>query len=337
MYILKNESGQFFECNYSCDNAIFINLEKEKFFITDARYFIEADECIKNAKVVQSDDLIKTAKEILKQNCVVDLEFDPWDFCVAEFENLKENLEINFIKKSNFSQTARIVKKPNEIELLKKSAKLGEYCFDEFAKYLKEQGEGKTEIELNFIAAQIFRKNFGDLSFNPIFAINENAAKAHALPTSKKLKKGDLVLLDAGGKFKRYCSDRTRTAFFDENFNFTKLQNFKNEFINKIYQIVLQSQTKAIKAIKPGVKAFQIDKIARDVIAKSGYEKYFFHSTGHGVGIDIHELPRISKSDETILKEGMVFSVEPGIYIKDKFGIRIEDVVLVTKNGCEIL
>ena len=167
--------------------------------------------------------------------------------------------------------------------------------------------------------------------------MNENAAKAHALPTEKKLKKGDLVLLDAGGKFQRYCSDRTRTAFFDENFNFSKKQNFKNNFINEIYNIVLQAQEEAIKAIKPGVKACQIDKIARDFISKKGYEEFFFHSTGHGVGVDIHELPRISKKDETILKEGMVFSIEPGIYLQDKFGVRIEDVVLVTKNGCEIL
>ena len=195
-----------------------------------------------------------------------------------------------------------------------------------------------SEKELHFNASFIFRqKNELGLSFDPIVAINENAAKAHALPGDKILKRGDLLLLDAGVKFNRYCSDRTRTACFDENFNFSKEQKFKNTKMQEIYEIVKEAQAAAIKVAKAGVRACEIDLAARSVIAKAGYEKAFFHSTGHGVGVDIHELPVISARSETLIKEGMVFSVEPGIYLENEFGVRIEDVVVAREGGCEIL
>jgi len=151
------------------------------------------------------------------------------------------------------------------------------------------------------------------------------------------LRYGDLLLLDAGVKFNRYCSDRTRTACFDENFNFGKEQNFKNAKRQEIYEIVKEAQALAIAAVMPGKKASEIDVAARDFIAAQGYGEAFFHSTGHGVGVDIHELPFISKRGDTVLQEGMVFSVEPGIYLPGEFGVRIEDVVVVRENEAEIL
>ena len=157
------------------------------------------------------------------------------------------------------------------------------------------------------------------------------------MPSKKRLRHGDLLLLDAGIKFNRYCSDRTRTACFDENFNFGKEQNFKNAKRQEIYEIVKEAQALAIAAVMPGKKAREIDAAARDFIAAQGYGEAFFHSTGHGVGVDIHELPFISKRGDTVLKEGMVFSVEPGIYLPGEFGVRIEDVVVVRENGAEIL
>lgn len=157
------------------------------------------------------------------------------------------------------------------------------------------------------------------------------------MPSDDTLKNADLILVDAGIKFKRYCSDRTRTAIFDENINFKKSQNFKNQKQQEIFEIVKEAQNLAIKAVKPGIKACQIDKIARDFITENGFKEAFFHSTGHGVGLDIHELPNISPKDDTILQKGMVFSIEPGIYLQNEFGVRIEDVVAVSDDGCEIL
>lgn len=336
-FILKNENAIFYECGYSCDNALYLSLKDECFFITDARYSIEARENIKNATVIESNSLIKDAKKLIKKFNIKKISFDPLSFSVSEFKNLSSSLNLNFKSSPNFSQKKREIKSQHEINLLKEAAKLGEKCFDDLAKFINES-KNLSEEEINFNAQMIFRQNGAlNLSFEPITAINANAAKAHALPTKTKLKNGDLLLVDGGIKFKRYCSDRTRTAFFDNKLNFSKDQIYKNQKHQEIYDIVKEAQYQAIKAIKPGILACEVDSIARDFIAKNGYGKEFFHSTGHGVGLDIHELPIISPKSKTKLKEGMVFSVEPGIYLENEFGVRIEDVVVVTKNGCEIL
>lgn len=338
-FILKDENAVFYECGYSCDNEIFIKIGKEAFFITDARYCSEAREIIKNAKVIDAKNgLIKEARLLLRKMGVKNLYFNPNDFSVADFKTLSSSLNIMFKSKPNFSQLKRIIKSPQEIEILKKTSEFGANRFDELSKFIQKNGLNMSEEELNFNAQNIFRDHgkFG-LSFEPIIAINANAAKAHALPTKTRLKYGDLLLVDAGIKFKRYCSDRTRMAEILSEFNFEKDKKFNDAKKQDIYNIVKEAQENAIKAIKPGIMACEIDLKARQTIAKFGYEDKFIHSTGHGVGLDIHELPNINKRSQTILQEGMVFSIEPGIYLEGEFGVRIEDVVVVTKNGCEIL
>ncbi|MGP1485288.1 MAG: M24 family metallopeptidase [Campylobacter sp.] len=338
-FILKDENAVFYECGYSCDNAIFLNLDGKKFFLTDSRYAIEAAQFCKNTTVIESEQgLIKDTRLFLRKKNIKVLHYNPRDFNVADFENLQKGLNVRFKAIDNFSQISRLIKNEEEIKNLKEAANLGAKCFDEFAEFVRKNGEGMSEEELFFNAEMIFKQQGKlALSFSPIVAINENTAKAHALPGKKRLKFGDLLLLDAGVKFNRYCSDRTRTACFDENFNFSKQQKFKNSKQQEIYEIVKQAQEIAIGAIEIGKKASDIDAVARNFIAKNGFEKEFSHSTGHGVGVDIHELPNISKRGDIILKEGMVFSVEPGIYLKDEFGVRIEDVVVVRQNGAEIL
>lgn len=338
-FILKNENAVYHECGYSCDNVVFISINSRRFFLTDARYAIEAKQLVKNAEVIEiQHGLIKDARKFLQDKNIKSLVFDPYDFSFGAYEELGKSLDVKFLPKPNFSQISRIVKSEEEIKILKEASRLGAKCFEEFAAFVREKGEGMSEEELYFNAELIFKqKGSLELSFAPIVAINENAAKAHALPSKKSLKQGDLLLLDAGVKFKRYCSDRTRTACFDENFNFSKEQKFKNAKRQEIYEIVKEAQNLAIKAIEIGKRAKDIDDVARQFIAKQGFKKEFFHSTGHGVGVDIHELPRLSKYDKTKLKEGMVFSVEPGIYLENEFGVRIEDVVVVRENGAEIL
>ena len=176
-----------------------------------------------------------------------------------------------------------------------------------------------------------------DISFEPIVAMNENAAKPHALPTSKKLKLHDLLLVDAGIKYKRYCSDRTCTSHVDfEKFNFKREQKFKNPKHQKVYDIVLKAQLNAITNARSGMKASEIDKLTRDVIEKAGFGKYFIHSTGHGVGLDIHEFPNINSKSDVIIEDNMVFTIEPGIYLPNEFGVRIEDTV-VMQNGKAVI
>ncbi|CAD7288392.1 M24 family metallopeptidase [Campylobacter suis] len=339
-YILRGENALYFECGYSCDNAIFLSINGKKFFLTDARYALEAKECVyADVSVIElSRSLVAETRLLLRKLKPKSLVYDPYDFSVATFDMLSQKLGLIFKPKANFSQLKRIIKSPEEIKILKQASEFGAACFDEFADFVRQKGEGMSERELHYNAELIFRqKNRLGLSFSPIVAINENAAKVHALPSEKRLKKGDLLLLDAGVRYKNYCSDRTRTACFNESFNFLKEQNFTNSRQQEIYEVVLNAQKAALNAIKPGIMACEVDKAARDVIKKSGYEKEFIHSTGHGVGIDIHELPVINSKSKTILKEGMVFSVEPGIYIPNEFGVRIEDVVVVREKGAEIL
>ena len=437
-FILKNENAVYYECGYSCDNCAFVRLGEKAFFLTDGRYAIEAREIIKNAEILQTRGALSDEiRALLRREKVKKIVFDPHDFNYAEFKRLSDHSHVYFAAKPHFSKLKRMVKSAREIELLKQAAHLGAQKFSEFAKFLNAAGEGLSEKELFYNAHLIFtdRGNL-DLSFSPIVAINQNAAKAHALPSGEVLRRGDLLLLDAGVKFNRYCSDRTRTALFGavnsaestngknstsgangrkfsseaggenfssvpgeqnfdfevgsrnlnaepsgqnfnlklaaegQNFNsavrakscgraeepaqtrlyaqgvqskapsdlaFVKDQKFASQKQNEIYEIVREAQAAAIKAVRAGVRACDVDFAARDFIAKQGYGEAFFHSTGHGVGLDIHELPLISPRDETVLQEGMVFSVEPGIYLAGEFGVRIEDVVVVTAGGCEIL
>jgi len=330
--VFKNENALYYECGYSCDNAIFLNLGSSSFFITDGRYEIEARLSIKKSQVLITNALLDKVIELLKKNRVKKVAIDPKEWDLLSFNKLKESVpaKIKFIP--NFSHKKRIIKSDEEIKYLKKAVKIGKESFKKVANYIQES-VGVKEYELNFNAEAILR-DYGsrDLSFEPILAIGKNAAKPHALPTKKELQLGDLVLFDAGVKYKRYCSDRTRTSFMGSEFNFKLKQNFSSKKIQKAYDTVLRAHDKAIKKAKSGMRASEIDKIARDVIEKAGFGKEFVHSTGHGVGLDIHEMPYISKTSDTIIEDGMVFTIEPGIYIEDSFGIRIEDMV-VMKNG----
>lgn len=339
-YILKDENAQYFECGFSCDNAIFLRLGSEAFFITDARYVHEASMCIKNASVLEGDrrDLLKTVRLLIRRSGIKTLCYNPSEWTVDAYARLSEKVRIMFQKKPNFSQQKRMIKRSDELELLRQAALFGKEAFGCFGSFLNAQGVGIDEVRAHFEAEMIF-KRYGELglSFSPIVAFDENAAKPHALPTQKRLEKGSLVLLDAGVTYQRYCSDRTRTSSFEQVLVFEKEQCFSDALKQKVYDTVLLAQEAAIKAIKVGVRAKQIDQAARDVIDKAGFGEYFIHSTGHGVGLDIHELPIIGARSETIIEENMVFTIEPGIYLPDCFGVRIEDTVIVRENGAEVI
>ncbi len=337
-YILQNENGVYFECGYSCDNVVFLSLGSERYFITDGRYEIEAKLLVKNCEVVISNNLIRTAKKFLKKSKIKKLSFDPNDFTFFAFHKLSDGLKIKFIQKPFFSKQKRIIKTDREIKYLKKAMELGRIGFENFSQYLGENGIGKNEKFLFFKAKEFMSfEGLYDLSFDPIVAMNQNSAKPHALPTKDILKKNDLLLVDAGLKYKRYCSDRTCTSKVSKNINFQREQQFSKKLEQKVYDTVRSAQEKAISKARSGMKASQIDKLARDVIEKAGFGKYFVHSTGHGVGLDIHEYPNINSRNNVLIEDNMVFTIEPGIYLSDKFGVRIEDTVVMKKGRAEIL
>ncbi|QKF81182.1 Xaa-Pro dipeptidase, M24 metallopeptidase family [Halarcobacter ebronensis] len=338
-YILLNENAIYYECGFSCDNVVFLNLGDDKYFITDARYTTEAKEFAKGCEVVQSSDLVEDVKNILKKSKIKKITFDPNDFKLSFYQKVVENTKTKFEAIENFSKQKRIIKSDEEIELLKKAANIGRAGFKELAKYIRKNGYNQSENYLHFKAIEkLSHSGKYDLSFDPIVAINKNAAKPHALPTKTKLKLNDLVLVDAGVKYKRYCSDRTCTSNVNfENFNFKREQKFKNKKHQKIYDLVLKAQLNAIQKARVGMKASQIDQLTREIITKGGYGDYFVHSTGHGVGLDIHEFPNINSKSDVIIEDNMVFTIEPGIYLPNEFGVRIEDTVVMKNGKAQIL
>jgi Xaa-Pro aminopeptidase len=332
-YIHTDENAVYYECGYSCDNALYLSLCGENHFISDARYEIDATLNITNAQIHITRDLIGEAITIIKKSKIKKLHLDPNEFTYAWVKKLLESTKITLIETPSLSHKKRIIKSDEEIDKLSKAVKKGAKAFDRLATWLKSNGLGHDERFINYQAKQLLSdRGKYELSFDPITAIAQQAALPHATPTKKKLKKNDLLLIDAGIKYQRYCSDRTRTVMADDKMKMGHHQKFQSQKIQKAYDTVLKSHDKAIEKIRVGMRASEIDKIARDVIEKSPYDGTFIHSTGHGVGLDIHELPIISAKSETIIEEGMVFTIEPGVYLQDKFGIRIEDMVVI-KNG----
>ena len=337
-YIVKDENAIYYECSYSSDNALFLRLGSEAFFITDSRYAIEANESVKDATVIIDGDLYGCANKLIKKSKVKKIDYDPKEWTLFHFEKLKEKLKTTFVAKPDFSHKKRIIKSSEELLLLRKAAKLGANAFDDFSKLIKKHGFKKDENMLTFMAkAMLSQKGKYELSFDPITAVNANAAKPHALPTDTILSKKDLLLVDAGLKYERYCSDRTRTVSARKDFEFGYEQKFKKKKIQKAYDLVLKAHDNAIAKARSGMKANKIDALTRDIIEKGGMGKYYVHSTGHGVGLDIHEMPYISSKSDTIVEDGMVYTIEPGIYVPNEFGIRIEDMVTMESGRVVVL
>jgi len=333
-FILIDENAIYYEIKYSCDNALLLSLGSEKFFFTDGRYELEAKEAISNAKIVITNNLYKEANSLLRGLNIKSIIYDPKEWSIFAFETLTDGLkEIEFIQDLDFSHKRRVKKSIEEITLLREASRRGKEAFKRFAEEINRRGFGDSDFRLTHLAETIL-SNYGEyrLSFEPIVAINQNSAKPHARPSNLTLESGDLLLFDAGLKYNRYCSDRTRTALIDSGFDFKITQKFKSKKIQKVYDTVLKAHDRAISNIRAGMSSRDIDKLARDVIEKAGFGRYFVHSTGHGVGLDIHEMPYISQQTNTTLEDGMVFTIEPGIYIPNEFGVRIEDMVAII-NG----
>jgi len=337
-YMLKDENAIYYECGYSCDNALYLSLGSEAFFITDSRYTIDATQNVQSATVVIDRDLYGAAVSLLKKAKVKKVIFDPKEWSVNGFERVSSQCKVKFEPQLDFSHKKRIIKNDEELKILAKAAKLGAKAFKALAKEISENGFGENEYTLTYRAKGVL-SDLGkyELSFDPIVAVNANAAKPHAMPTSKKLAKDDLLLVDAGLKYKRYCSDRTRTVQAGKDFIFDTKQHFKRKKIQKAYDTVLKAHDNAIANARSGMKAKKIDALTRDIVTKAGFGEYYVHSTGHGVGLDIHEMPYISTNSDTVIEDGMVYTIEPGIYIPDEFGIRIEDMVAMVDGKAVVL
>lgn len=221
--------------------------------------------------------------------------------------------------------SARMVKDAHEIDLMKKASEINDKSMGEIIEIIKS---GVSEVEAGKILGEIYSKNGAQgFSFEPLVCYGKNAAEPHHSSDSTSLSKNNCIIIDIGCMLGNYCSDMTRSLYFGT----------PDDEFRKIYDLTLRANLAGISAVKPGVKLKDIDKAARKVIEDAGYGRYFTHRTGHNVGICVHEYPDVSSISEVVAEEGMVFSIEPGIYLAGKYGVRIEDLVLVTKDGCQVL
>lgn len=243
------------------------------------------------------------------------------------FIKWQEKVSGQVIPCENLVEHIRLRKDESEISCLKKAIKVVERTNDRIPNILMNslgESERQISVEIDYL---LKKEGAERLSFDLIVAIGDRSAMPHAIPSSQKLRSGDLILVDMGAVYSGYCSDVTRLFVLDER---------RVEIVD-IFQILKEAQAAATDKVKPGVLAKEIDSAARSVIEKAGYGSYFGHGTGHGVGLEIHELPRIAPNSEVVIDEGMVFTIEPGIYLPGRFGLRLEDMVLVTKEGAELL
>lgn len=233
--------------------------------------------------------------------------------------------DVAFISAEEKLRQLRMIKNESEILKIREACALADYAIEVGCSEIKE---GKTELEiLAAIEYELKKKGVTQMSFSTMVLTGANGASPHGNPGLSKVKKGDFVLFDLGVVVDGYCSDITRTVAFGDI----------SEKQKEIYDTVLKAQLAAIEASKPGVSCADIDLTARKIISDAGYGEFFPHRLGHGLGIGVHEYPSLTETNSLLLERGMVYTIEPGIYVPNVAGVRIEDDVLVTDNGVEVL
>ncbi|NYF25173.1 Xaa-Pro peptidase family protein [Sporosarcina sp. JAI121] len=233
--------------------------------------------------------------------------------------------DAKFARLDDQLNSMRNIKSEDELTNLRKAAELADYAIEVGC---REIAEGKTELEvLMAIEFEMKKKGAERMAFDTMVLSGPKTASPHGTPGDRKIQKGDFILFDLGVVYKGYCSDITRTVAFGEPL----------DAMREIYETVRKAEQAAVDLVRPGVKAMEIDKAARDVIELAGYGEYFTHRIGHGLGISVHEFPSMTGTNELALEEGMVFTIEPGIYHPSITGVRIEDDVVVTADGVEVL
>ena len=292
-------------------------------YFTDSRYIESAENNIKGFEVVDfQSNLFDCLNQAIRDYGISVLGFEDEYLTVAELNAFKERLNAEFVPIQKEINSFRASKEPWEIERLIKAQEITDRAFTEVCGRVRE---GMTEKELCAELIYCLYKNGGEgLSFDPIVVSGPNSSMPHGVPGDRKLQKGDFITMDFGVLYRGYCSDMTRTVAL----------GYATDEMKKVYRIVLDAQLAGIAASRAGVTGKEIDGAARDVITKAGYGKYFGHGYGHSLGMEIHEDPNCNVRNEQPLPLHAVCSAEPGIYLPGKFGVRIEDVVIMEENGC---
>ena len=322
--ITSPENRRYFTSFNSSDGFLVITVDEATFF-TDSRYIEAAQKQITACEAVLLRRVSETIVPFLKEKNIENIYLETERLTVAELNSLKKVFDFCKVEAKEevdeIINKARAVKTDYEVDCIKKAQKIAEDAFSHILTFIKE---GVTEKEIALELDFFMLKNGAEaVSFETIAVSGKNSSMPHGVPTDKKIENGDFITMDFGAVYNGYHSDMTRTVIVGK----------PTEKQKEVYETVLKAQKSALEVLKNGVTGFDADKVARDIIENAGYKENFGHGTGHGVGIEIHESPNLSPYSKATLETGNVVTVEPGIYIPDEFGVRIEDMALITEDG----
>jgi len=313
---------------FTGDSSILYADDRIAVLVTDGRYIEQARSELKYCRVMEytagdGGSIWKTVAELAGKHQKIGFDGDAFSFENAKAlrDALPETAEMVSVS----LRALRLVKDERELECLWQAHKIADAAFEQLLKELKA---GMTEKELAARLEYYMRSLGSDgVSFDTIVASGHRSALPHGAPTDKVVEVGDFVTFDFGALYNGYHSDTTRTV----------VMGMANSWHREIYTVVQEAQYRGLKAAKPGITGKELDAEIREYLESRGYGKYFSHGLGHGVGLEIHELPNINSRGDIVLQEGMVFTIEPGVYVQGKGGVRIEDTVVLTKEGAHSL
>jgi len=314
-------------CGFTGSDGVLVLTQKEAFFLTDSRYWTQADEEVKGSQIIHYKKKIEGIASLISDLKLRRIGFESTSLTFSLHQSLLKKLakETDLIPLEEEIKNLRAVKDAQELVLIRRAIEIASNAFLHITDRLKE-GALEKEIaqEMEFFMK---RKEAEDIGFDIIIASGKRSALPHGRASGKKIEKGDFVLIDFGSGFQGYHSDQTRTLVCGK----------PSPEQEKVYQVVKEAHDKAIELIRPGIPIHEVDEAARSYIRECGYGEYFGHGLGHGIGLSVHEDPAIHTENKGLVQEGMVFTVEPGIYIPDWGGVRTEDMILVTPQGAEVL
>lgn len=320
--IISNPINIKYLTNIEAEGTLLIT-RKENLYITDGRYVESA-----NSSITIDDEIIVCDVRSISnedyENFFVFCEnvgFEENDITYAEYKRIMHTYKVNNLVETEYIiERQRMIKDEEEICKIKKACEITDKCFEHLLSYVKK---GMTEKQIALEIENFYIENGAEgNSFDPIVATGPNSSMPHSIPTDRKIQSGDVILIDMGCKYQGYCSDMTRTIFMD----------YMPKEVKEVYDLVLKNQELTHRELKDGGNIRIISKAVENDFKLHDY--LLIHSIGHGVGLEIHELPYMSTKSDKLLKDNMVLSNEPGIYVPGQFGIRIEDTVQITKNGC---
>jgi Xaa-Pro aminopeptidase len=322
-FLISNLHNVRYLTGFTGSNAMLLVLPDEVIFFTDPRYRLQSAQEVKEKVVVATGHLLNSAITTAKRKKVRRVAVEQSTMTLGEAEMLRGKFEIRAA--SGVVEGMRMVKSPEEIERIRKSVELNSRAFEQA---FKKARPGMREYELaTEIDYRMRRLGADGPAFETIVAAGARSALPHSRPGEARLEANQLLLIDMGAMVDGYASDMTRMAHFGK----------PPKKVRKAYDAVLEAQLAAIAAVRPGRSGAAVDQAARDVLTAAGLGEAFVHSTGHGLGLEIHEDPRIGKAGKVKLAPGMAITIEPGIYLEGWGGIRVEDTVVVTDSGCEVL